>query len=296
MSLDFDAWAVVRLASPDGEVVIRPDRAIGVSRGWFPDEAGRTVHIVTAHNPGGLTASPAENSTAHARLLASAHEAGLSVWAAARGDRDWIHTEPGLGLVGLTDDEARALGARFGQETILAWRPDAWLLLSCETSVARMTGWVTQPLSAPSAPEAGHDDAGDDDAGDEPDAGDTDTDDEADFDDLDRSAPPYLVMNDGWPDDLDVDSLDPDSDGSDIVVLADVYWDLGPGGGGSPGNDDSGRVVLVRDGRKYFTVQIGGGERIVDEHPADGDDDAIESFRAGSNNGERIAVYSRNLR
>jgi len=69
---------------------------------------------------------------------------------------------------------------------------------------------------------------------------------------------------------------------AEALTLARDSWGL-EGGGGSPGNDDSGEVVLLRIGPHYVVYQCAGGDVIADEDLATSDDDArahvSEGFR-----------------
>lgn len=239
MSWDAYTEAVVRVYLPDGVIVVRPGGAIGMPTGRFPDAVGRTIHIITAHNPQGTLSSALDNDSAHDRLLEAVRVLGLAVWDAVGGDPTWTHTEASVSLVGLNDDDARELGAAYGQEAIFAWRPDAWLVLSCHDSMAKMSGWIAEeiPLTPGGTPEPIV-----------PDLAQPDNDHDSQLTRTSASSrvrvahPPAqntVVVTNDRPDPVD----DGETRGS---VLADIYWDLGPGGGGSPGNDDSGRVVLLR--------------------------------------------------
>jgi hypothetical protein len=64
-------------------------------------------------------------------------------------------------------------------------------------------------------------------------------------------------------------------------MLASESWDLGPGGGGSPGNADSGEVVLLRIGPRYMIYQCQDGDVIADTVLAESDEDAISQFHEG---------------
>jgi hypothetical protein len=43
-------------------------------------------------------------------------------------------------------DEALALGARFGQEAIFVWAPDAWSIVSCRDDRRVDFGWSVAVL------------------------------------------------------------------------------------------------------------------------------------------------------
>jgi len=104
-----------------------------------------------------------------------------------------------------------------------------------------------------------------------------------------------VVYVDDEPDPVDPDELDLDPDEDAPTVLARTDWDLGPGGGGSPGNDDSGLCLLLRTGEGYLVVQESGGEAIVDDLPADSDETAVRRFAEQASPGEIVTVYRSSL-
>lgn len=92
------------------------------------------------------------------------------------------------------------------------------------------------------------------------------------------------------PADFDVDGeiWESDGDGGHLPLnehqvvgeLDRISWDLGPGGGGSPGNADDGVDVLAKVGDRYLVFSFSGGEKSVSEDvKADSDDAAIAEFR-----------------
>ena len=95
---------------------------------------------------------------------------------------------------------------------------------------------------------------------------------------------------------VDADELGLDPDGPPLTVLARTDWDLEPGGGGSPGNDDSGECLLLRTDEGYVVVQESGVEAVVDYLEADGDEAAVRRFAAGyAASGETVTVYRSSL-
>ncbi|MER6222401.1 DUF3293 domain-containing protein [Streptomyces sp900105755] len=123
---DLYRTAVVDIRFPDRTVRVKP-RSSGTAEGSFPEPAdGGTVHVITAWNPRGRTASPDANARAHHLLLAEIRRRGLTRWSAEGGDARGAHREESVAVVGLSDTAARDLGHRFGQDAIFAWTPGAW--------------------------------------------------------------------------------------------------------------------------------------------------------------------------
>ncbi|MFJ9916858.1 DUF3293 domain-containing protein [Actinacidiphila glaucinigra] len=133
--------AVVDIELPEGTVRVAP-APLGVAVGPFPAPHVATVHIVTAHNPGGGSASRQDNERAHQELLGLLRRRGLPFWPAVGGDADGRHTESSAAIVGLSDREARVLGQQFAQDAVFAWSATTWRLLSCSgTEEASTRGW-----------------------------------------------------------------------------------------------------------------------------------------------------------
>jgi len=117
--------------------------------GDAPAGPGSTVvgHVITAHNPGGAWRSAADNAGAHAALVAACRADATVTHPAWGGDPAGRWMELGLLVVGLDDEAARALGARFGQDAIYALAPGRRILLACDGTVAR-----TQAVRAEAGP------------------------------------------------------------------------------------------------------------------------------------------------
>ena len=65
------------------------------------------------------------------------------------------------------------------------------------------------------------------------------------------------------------------------LELARLSWDLGPGGGGSPGNNDHGTYLLLKIGTRYTVYHSSGGESTDEgDIEAESDDAAILRFHA----------------
>jgi hypothetical protein len=115
--------------------------ASGIVVGEFPDPAGRTIHVLTAHNPG-RQLSDAENVERHARLSQWLQRCpGLAAWPAEGGDARRSHCEESFAIVGMTDADACALATSFDQEAVFAWRPTELVVLSCQDGSSVTRGW-----------------------------------------------------------------------------------------------------------------------------------------------------------
>jgi hypothetical protein len=145
MSWDDYTRVVLRIELPEGTLRIKP-AALGKPHHIdFPDTHGGTIHVITAYNPAGEVVPDEVNTLAHERLAGRLKELGSTYLAATGGDVEWTHVEPGFAVVGMTAEDARALGREFGQEAIFGWSPTALVVLSCDTSRIHMTGWSVVP-------------------------------------------------------------------------------------------------------------------------------------------------------
>jgi hypothetical protein len=146
---DAYAQAIVWIKIDGTEIAISAG-PLGRCIGRFPDEDGRTIHIITAFNPGGRARETDENDRAQQALESELRGLGLLCWAAEGGDatRTWV--EPSVAVIGLADNTALEIGRRFGQDAIFAWSPSHWRILACSSTRERASGWtVTDPHPGP---------------------------------------------------------------------------------------------------------------------------------------------------
>lgn len=119
---------------------------LSVQRGPPPAWACGTWAVVTAWNPGGLPASPADNARAGAALLARVRNAGFDPVPALNGEAGW--TEAALLVPRASLRQAAEWGAAFGQAAVL-WGAGAraalvWLGGERVTAVDRR--WVVRRI------------------------------------------------------------------------------------------------------------------------------------------------------
>lgn len=151
-SARWEAYAdtLLQIETPAGSVqVVRAP--LTWTSGDYLDPEGRTVHVVTAHNPGGRVAGVAANAAAKSQLEAELDRRPVVWWPAAGGDACWSHVEANAAVLGLDDDEARALGAAYGQEVIFALTPTVRQVLDCRTRRCLATGWSLHRLGGGTA-------------------------------------------------------------------------------------------------------------------------------------------------
>ena len=87
--------------------------------------------IITAYDPEGRAASPADNIAADAMLRAELQAAGFRLHRLTGGSADGVHLEPGWGVaVGLPG--AVEFGRRYRQVAVFYIRAGALTLVDCE--------------------------------------------------------------------------------------------------------------------------------------------------------------------
>lgn len=151
--------AVLRIEAPGGVIWVRP-APVSWASGEYPDPEGRTICVITAHNPAGRLASRTENDSAQAELVAELKQRGLTWWSAVGGDPSWTHVEASAAVIGMGEADAIALGAQFGQDAIFVLTPADRQVVGCTERRIVETGWSIEPEAghheAPEAPEMGN--------------------------------------------------------------------------------------------------------------------------------------------
>jgi hypothetical protein len=240
VSSRWDAYvsAELRIETPDGPVHVYPAPALQTT-GQYPDPERWPIAVITAYNPAGADADPEGNVAAQHALVAEVDRRGLTWWPAAGADPSWTHAEESVAIPGLSQPDARELGAKFGQEAIFMLSPTGLRVIDCATGRMSMTGWHIEP-------------------GDEDDD-EHEHDDDEDYDD--EEAGEYGI-------DVTVHACPAASDGLPGLVLAESRWD-----------DESGAEYLLRIGDRYAIYQTNGDESELDDLDADSDETAVAAFR-----------------
>ncbi|MCD2185721.1 DUF3293 domain-containing protein [Actinomycetospora soli] len=130
--------ARLRVDDLDGAPLEVHPAPAGERTGRFPFDA--PVHVLTAYDPASARLSAAENARRQ-RALEAELPPHVRRWASETGAADGSHTEHGVLVEGLTDDEAVALGARHGQDAIFRWSAAAWSVLPCDGGRRSDAGW-----------------------------------------------------------------------------------------------------------------------------------------------------------
>ena len=118
--------------------VVPESQAVGEQPPFGP------LHVVTAVQP---DADP-DSIESHTRIVILDDElrvAGTRFVRAVGTALDGTHAEESRAVFGLTDEEARRLGRRFGQVAVFAWHGPRWSLLACVGDRHCHRGWRWEP-------------------------------------------------------------------------------------------------------------------------------------------------------
>ena len=142
-------WASYRSAVvdlfPPGARPLRVHQRPGPP-GVFPAGLEEPAFVLTACNPGSAPLGDAANRARQAELVAALAAAFCRWWQAVGWDLSSDHREDSVLVVGLTEDEAVALGRRFGQEALYGWTRRSWSVVSCVDDRRDESGWsLTEP-------------------------------------------------------------------------------------------------------------------------------------------------------
>ncbi|MEV0948623.1 DUF3293 domain-containing protein [Rhodococcus sp. NPDC049939] len=136
--------AVVDVALPTGAVRITPtdDAAYGTMPPAGP------LHIIAACQPGELPGTERERES-HRRLTDYLHGRGLDTFGAIGGSPDGTYQELSVAVSGLSDEQAREIGRRFGQVAVFSWNSSQWKLLACASDRSAVHRWTLERSPLP---------------------------------------------------------------------------------------------------------------------------------------------------
>jgi hypothetical protein len=89
------------------------------------------MHVITAWNPGDARPTHEENEKANSELQSRLRAMGLHPVRALGADPDSDHAEESWAVVGLTDEQAWALGVEFGQVAVFRLTEGVQTVLAC---------------------------------------------------------------------------------------------------------------------------------------------------------------------
>jgi hypothetical protein len=142
-SAAWDAYltAEIRIEAPGGPVRVFASPPLQAS-GRYPDPEGRPIAVITAHNPGGVAAADEANEKAQRALEAELDRRGIAWWPADGADPEWSHVEASVAVPGMSEADALALGAEFGQEAVFLLTQASRKVVACATGRRTITGWT----------------------------------------------------------------------------------------------------------------------------------------------------------
>lgn len=136
---EFYLNTMVRFEMAEGGGAVRP---AAEGRGQADPPFG-PLHVVTAIQP-----DPEPDAMCHARmgvLDRYLQAAGIRSMPAVGSSLTGDHSEDSRAVFGLTDNQARDLGTRFGQVAVFAWHGPRWSLLACAGERQSHQGWRWEP-------------------------------------------------------------------------------------------------------------------------------------------------------
>jgi hypothetical protein len=102
------------------------------------------VHILTAWDPGPVRPGPAINRARQAALEDDLRPLATTMVAAVGVDPVTGHREEGVAVRGVSESVVLALGARYDQDAVFAWTPDAWSIVGSHDGLRLTSGWAVQ--------------------------------------------------------------------------------------------------------------------------------------------------------
>jgi Protein of unknown function (DUF3293) len=142
-----DPWAayagtIVQIVRPaEGDFVTVRGAPPGGPRGKagrWPWASEEPVAILTAWDPGDERPGVEVNRRRGVKLESEVRRRAKRVLHAVGVDPSSEHREEGVAVLGLAVDEVVALGARYRQEAIFVWTPEAWSIVSCRGEARRI--------------------------------------------------------------------------------------------------------------------------------------------------------------
>ncbi len=140
----------VQVRRTRGEILVVRAAPAGELASW-PWLGTERVHVMTAWDPSGERPGAEVNRRRQAELEAELRAPGratpVSSWPASGFDREFGYRDEGVAVSGMSDSEARALAARFGQDAIFSWSPSEWAILDCTGERRVAFGWTVEVLN-----------------------------------------------------------------------------------------------------------------------------------------------------
>ena len=145
-----DPWAsyertVVEIAWA-GALTVRVRAAAEPDEASWPWPDGRTVHVLTAWDPGPERPGREVNRVRQAALETDLLALGLPLATAVGVDPVSRRQEEGVAVRGAPEAGVLALGARYGQDAVFAWTPREWTIVACQGGRRLASPWSLEVL------------------------------------------------------------------------------------------------------------------------------------------------------
>lgn len=102
-----------------------------VDAGAIAASQGGVLHVITAWNPGAARPTETANRIANARLYTHLVDFGCDPVPALGADPDSLHAEESWAVTGLSDEDARRIGATFDQVAVFRVTATELVVLAC---------------------------------------------------------------------------------------------------------------------------------------------------------------------
>jgi hypothetical protein len=145
-----DLWTeytrtVVEVFVPDGTRFRLYPTAVG-DVGQWPSAVLAPVHFLTGWDPGDERPGASENRRQQAALEGDLTTRGLTIWPTVGRNGESHHSEEGVAVMGMREEDALALALHYRQNAIFSWTPTAWSTVSCVDDTRHDAGWRMEPL------------------------------------------------------------------------------------------------------------------------------------------------------
>jgi hypothetical protein len=124
------------------EIYVSTHVSVQVDGEWLPAQLavsriGKSLRVLTAWNPGDHRPTDDENDRANSQLLADLEQVDPNVLPALGADPSSNHFEDSWAASEITDDQAIALGQKYGQVAIFRLDFESQTVLSCDSTWQR---------------------------------------------------------------------------------------------------------------------------------------------------------------
>jgi Protein of unknown function (DUF3293) len=152
-----DPWASyarteIRIRRARREVLVVRGAPAGEVASW-PWPRTERIHVMSAWDPGGERPGAGANRRRQAELelelRSPARATPVSIWPVSGFDPESGYRDEGVAVSGMSDSDACALAARFGQDAIFSWSAGEWAIVASSAERRIAFGWTVEVLGPP---------------------------------------------------------------------------------------------------------------------------------------------------